>query len=285
VGGRFFADIHRLANKKRGRKTEENFHTYSIDGENFSRVRRITDIPAEADDELYVDTVPVELTDEFIELLKRGVRVLYLRRATVLAKKREELGFSKTARNDVRAMMQIEPRWFFEADESYLVIRRLAARFRSLQRTYLSYLNRAKALPDDDRRLFMEVVHAVEKSMMETASSIVSEAEKRYPCFKKVVEELGITGENHLLAREALAEIMAYVIRTKSFKRLKKFFGLYEGKKGTVKNYSKPARHALSRLTTTVLKNTHHKARDEEQLLKRIWKTVKETRKRLEAPA
>ncbi|MEM1965661.1 MAG: hypothetical protein QXH12_06060 [Candidatus Caldarchaeum sp.] len=285
MGGRFFADIHRLANKKRGRKTEENFHTYSIDGENFSRVRRITDIPAEADDELYVDTVPVELTDEFIELLKRGVRVLYLRRATVLAKKREELGFSKTARNDVRAMMQIEPRWFFEADESYLVIRRLAARFRSLQRTYLSYLNRARALSDAEKKILMKTVKSVEESMMETASSIVSEAERRYPCFNKVVEELGITGENHLIAREALAEITPYIERTKSFKRLKKFFGLFEAKKGVNKIYSKPARHALSRLTAAVLKNTYHRARDEEQLLKRIWKTVKETRERLETPA
>ncbi|MEM2652178.1 MAG: hypothetical protein QXU87_08900, partial [Candidatus Caldarchaeum sp.] len=254
----------------RGRKTEENFHTYSTDGENFSRVRRITDIPAEHADELYVDVIPVELTDGFVELLRRGVRVFYLRRMTVMAEKREELGLSKTSRNDVRAMMHIEPIWFREVDEDYLVMRRLTTAFRSLQRTYLSYLNRAKALPDDDRRLFMEVVHAVEKSMMETASSIVSEAEKRYPCFNKVVEELGITGEKHLIAKEALAEIIPYVERTKSFKRLKKFFGLYEGKKGVNKIYSKPARHALVRLTAAVLKNAYHRARDEEQLLRRI---------------
>ncbi|MEM2652624.1 MAG: hypothetical protein QXU87_11200, partial [Candidatus Caldarchaeum sp.] len=60
---------------------------------------------------------------------------------------------------------------------------------------------------------------------------------------------------------------------------------LYEGKKGVNKFYSKPARHALVRLTAAVLKNAYHRARDEEQLLKRIWKTVRETRERLEAPA
>ncbi|MEM2582494.1 MAG: hypothetical protein QXD09_06820, partial [Candidatus Caldarchaeum sp.] len=222
VGRRFYADVHRLANKNRKRKNDEQHHVYSNDGEGFYRVSRVSEIPAEQGDELYVDTIPVELTDEFIEVLRRGVKVLYLRRMSVMAEKREELGLSKTSRNDVRAMMHIEPIWFREVDEDYLVMRRLTTAFRSLQRTYLSYLNRAKALPDDDRRLFMEVVHAVEKSMMETASSIVSEAEKRYPYFNKVVEELGITGENHLIAKEALAEIIPYVERTKSFKRLKK---------------------------------------------------------------
>ncbi|MEM2225668.1 MAG: hypothetical protein QXI60_11235 [Thermofilaceae archaeon] len=285
MGRRFYADIHRLANKKRSGKNDENYHIYSVDGENFHKACKITDIPVEHGDELYVDTVPVELTDEFIEVLRRGVKVLYLRRMSVMAKKREQLGISKTARNDVRAMMQIEPRWFFEADENYLAIRRLAAVFRSLQRTYLSYLNRARALSDAEKKILMKTVKSVEESMMETASSIVSEAERRYPCFNKVVEELGITGENHLIAREALAEITPYIERTKSFKRLKKFFGLFEAKKGVNKIYSKPARHALSRLTAAVLKNTYHRARDEEQLLKRIWKTVKETRERLETPA
>ncbi|MEM2238436.1 MAG: hypothetical protein QW351_08745, partial [Candidatus Caldarchaeum sp.] len=135
-----------------------------------------------------------------------------------------------------------------------------------------------------EKRILMKSVKAVEESMMEMASSIVSETEKRYPQFNKVVEELGITGDNHLFAREALAEIMPYVVRTKSFKRRKKFFGLFEGRKGVNKFYSKTARFALTRLTTAV-NSPAHKARDEEQLLKRIWKTVRETREKLEAPA
>ncbi|MEM2238386.1 MAG: hypothetical protein QXR26_09125, partial [Candidatus Caldarchaeum sp.] len=136
-----------------------------------------------------------------------------------------------------------------------------------------------------EKRILMKSVKAVEESMMEMASSIVSETEKRYPQFNKVVEELGITGENHLLSRESLAEIIPYVERSRSYRRLKKFFGLFKGRKGVNKIYSKTARCALSRLTTAVLKNTCHRARDEEQLLNRIWKTVKETRERLEAPA
>ncbi|MEM2237768.1 MAG: hypothetical protein QXR26_03150 [Candidatus Caldarchaeum sp.] len=228
MGGRFFADIHRLASKKRGRKTEENFHTYSTDGENFSRVRRITDIPAEHADELYVDVIPVELTDGFVELLRRGVRVFYLRRMTVMAEKREELGLSKTSRNDIRTMMAIDPKWFREVDEDYLVMRRLTTAFRSSQRVHASFLNRAKALQDAERMILMKSVKVVEESMMEMASSIVSEAEKRYPYFKKVVEELGITGDNYLIARQALAEIMPYIERTRFYRCLRKFFGLFK---------------------------------------------------------
>ncbi|MEM2238671.1 MAG: hypothetical protein QW351_09955 [Candidatus Caldarchaeum sp.] len=109
VGRRFYADVHRLANKNRKRKNDEQHHVYTNDGEGFYRVSRVSEIPAEQGDELYVDTIPVELTDEFIELFRRGVRVLYLRRATMLAKKREELALSKTARNDIRAMMHMSP--------------------------------------------------------------------------------------------------------------------------------------------------------------------------------
>ncbi|MEM1946055.1 MAG: hypothetical protein QXF95_03455 [Candidatus Caldarchaeum sp.] len=232
-----------------------------------------------------MDVIPVELTDEFIEVLRRGVRVFYLRKMTVMAEKREELGLSKTSRNDIRTMMAIEPRWFFEVDENFLVMRRLTTAFRSLQRVHVSILNKAKAMEDAEKRILMKSVKAVEESMMELASSIVSEAEKRYPQFKNVVEELGITGDNYLLAKEALAEIMPYIERTRSYGRLKAFFGLYKGSKGTVKIYSKPARHALARLTTAILHNAYHKAKDEERILRRIWKTVKETRERLEAPA
>ncbi|MEM1943496.1 MAG: hypothetical protein QXO30_00820 [Candidatus Caldarchaeum sp.] len=41
------------------------------------KVGKIIDIPAEEGDELHADTVPIELTDEFIELLRRGIGVLY----------------------------------------------------------------------------------------------------------------------------------------------------------------------------------------------------------------
>jgi len=219
-----------------------------------------------------VDVIPVELTDEFIEVLRRGVRVFYLRRLTLMARKREELGLSKTSRNDVRTMMALETRWFREVTEDYLVMRRLTTAYRSLLRIHASILNRAKALQDVEKMILMESAKAAEGSMRELASLIVA-------------EELGITGDNHLFAREALAEIISYVERSTSYRRLREFFGLFKGRKGVNKFYSKTARVALVRLTSATLHNTIHRARDEEQLLRRIWKTVKETRERLEAPA
>ncbi|MEM4407173.1 MAG: hypothetical protein QXI19_00360 [Candidatus Caldarchaeum sp.] len=98
VGRRFYADIHRLANKNRGGKTEENHHIYSVDGENFSKAAKITDVPAGAGDELFVDTIPVELTDGFIELLRRGVRVFYVRRLTLFKEVYERFGVKNKER-------------------------------------------------------------------------------------------------------------------------------------------------------------------------------------------
>ncbi|MEM0482119.1 MAG: hypothetical protein QXM16_04425 [Nitrososphaerota archaeon] len=255
---RFFADIHRMADKNRSRKSEENFHVYTVDGINFAKTCKIADIPAEHGDELYVDTIPVELTEEFVEVLRRGVKILYLRRLTMLAKKRKELQLPKTSRNDVRAMMALDPKWFREIDEGFLVMRRLVSGYRSLLKSHAALTNRMKALNGSERDILKNAVRALEEQMKVMAKVIVDEAEKRYPYFNKVVEDLGITS---LLSKESLAEIIPYVERTRSFSRLKNFFGLFKGRKGVNKFYSKTARYALSRLTAAVLKNTPSKGR------------------------
>ncbi|MEM4306652.1 MAG: hypothetical protein QXD61_11865 [Candidatus Caldarchaeum sp.] len=233
-----------------------------------------------------MDTIPVELTDEFIEVLRRGVRVFYLRRLTLMARRREELNMSKTARNDIRALKSLEHKWFREVIEDYLVMRRLSTAFRSLLRMHANILNRAKALQDAEKMVLMKSAKVVEESMCELSLLIVAEAERRYPQFNKVVEELGITGDNHLFAREALAEVMMYVNMSRGYRRLTKFFGLFKGRKGINKFYSIPARAALARLTTGVLGKPHHRAEDEERILQTIWTTIRgEPRERLETPA
>ncbi|GBC69091.1 hypothetical protein HRbin01_00783 [archaeon HR01] len=109
---RCYVDVYRLANKSRRNKAEENYHTYTTDGVEFGKSKRIADIPTKDGDELYVDVIPLELTDEFIELLRRGVRVFYLRRLTMLKQMREKLQMkSTTSRNDLRALMAGESRW------------------------------------------------------------------------------------------------------------------------------------------------------------------------------
>ncbi|MEM1944719.1 MAG: hypothetical protein QW756_04380 [Nitrososphaerota archaeon] len=131
----------------------------------------------------------------------------------------------------------------------------------------------------------MKLAKAAEETMIEMAQLVVAEAEKRYPCFKRVVEELGITGDNHIPPQEALAEVIMHVSRIRSWRKARNFFGLFKGRGGINKFYNKAARSALARLTTGVMQKANHKAEDEERLLRRIWTTVKETRERLEAPA
>ncbi len=57
-------------------------------------------------------------TDGVIELLRRGAEVYYLRRTTLVARKREELRLvSKTTRNNIKALMSIDGRWFRSVSE------------------------------------------------------------------------------------------------------------------------------------------------------------------------
>ncbi|MEM0481319.1 MAG: hypothetical protein QXM16_00300 [Nitrososphaerota archaeon] len=233
-----------------------------------------------------MDTIPVELTDEFVEVLRRGVRVFYVRRLTLFRLMYQKLGIkTKSAKNDVKVLMALESKWFREVDEDFLVFRKLISGYRSLLKSYVSLTNRMKALNGSERDVLRVAVDVLEKQLNAMAKIIVDEAGRRIPAYDEVVDTLGIGGDYHLMAREALAEIMPYVERTRSFSRLKNFFGLFKARKGVNKIYSKKARQALSRLTTAALKNTHHRARDEERILRMIWKTVKETRERLEAPA
>ncbi|GBC70859.1 hypothetical protein HRbin02_00631 [Candidatus Calditenuaceae archaeon HR02] len=84
------------------------------------------------------------------------------------------------------------------------------------------------------------------------------------------------------MSREALAELMIHVARSTSFHRLRSYLGLFKARKGKDKFYNKTARTALIRLTSEILGNTKHRARDEEKLLKRIWRLAKEHHERLE---
>jgi len=271
-----------LANKKRSGKNDENYHIYSVDGENFHKACKITDIPVEHGDELYVDTIPVELTDEFIEVLRRGVKVLYLRRLNILAKKREELGLSKTSRNDIRTMMAIEPKWFREVDEDYLVIRRLFSDYRSLLKSYVSLTNRMKASSGVGRDVLKDAVKSLEEQMNAIAEIITSETSKRIPAYSRVVETLGIGGDNRLMARVALAELMTYVDFRKGIRKIKDYVGLYkvDRKSGKPKIFSRHLRRALQRLTMALKGRQIIKAKDEEQTIRRIREAVR--RERLE---
>ncbi|MEM1988172.1 MAG: hypothetical protein QW362_07260 [Candidatus Caldarchaeum sp.] len=274
---RFYVDVHRLADKDRKRKNDENYHHYTVDGGGFSKVTEITEVPAGAGDELYVDVVPVELTDDFIEVIRRGVRVFYLRRLTLMARKREELKLSKTARNDVRILMSIDSRWFREVDEDYLTMRKIIAAHRGLLRSRQSLTNRIRALNGLERNILKTALDCLEEQINAMASLIVDEAGKRIPAYNGLVRALDIDGDTHLMAREALAEVMLHIDPHKNFIKTANFFGLFRGKP---KRYNARARQALQRLSMAL--GNPKKSKEEKRTLYTVWKTMR-TRERLEA--
>jgi hypothetical protein len=234
---------------------------------------------------LYVDVIPIELTDEFVEVLWRGVKVFYLRRLALISIKREELGLKKNSRSDLKALMSIEPRWFSEVDEGFLVMRRMVAAYRGLLRDRKSMVNRMKGLGDDEKEVYQETVDSLDRQIDKMARLVADEACRRIPVYNKVVEVMEINGDSYVRARAALAELIPYVIRSTSYHSLRRFCGLFKGRKGRDKFYSKTSRAALSRLTSAIL-NNKHRAADEERILRRIWVTARtEPLERLEVPA
>jgi len=248
MGLTYYCDVHRT------NKNGEGFRiTYTLDGLTFGHADGFGEIPAEAGDRVFVDTIPLQHTEGVMKLLRRGVEIYYLRRLTLISRKREELRLSKTARNDVKALMIIGERWFRRVTEDFLVMRRMIAAYRSLLKTHQQLLNKSKALSEDEGSLLKPAIKAVEEQMGKLAERIAEEAGKRYPAYFKLVEELGISS---LEGMEALAELVAYVdFADSSLRGLKKLLGLYEPVKSEKKKhwrlYNGKLRQALNRLAAT----------------------------------
>ncbi|BAJ50974.1 hypothetical protein CSUB_C1122 [Candidatus Caldarchaeum subterraneum] len=277
---RFYADVHR-------KKDETNYRiTFTTDGEAFRHVDSPTKIPAEAGDKVYVDVLPIMHTDGFIELLRRGAEVYYLRRLTLIKATRQRLGItSKSAKTDIKILMMVEERCFKAVDETYLIMREKASTFRSLQRTLQQYKNRLEAASEDEREDLLDMVKITEKKLHRQAKRIVEEAERRYPVYSILVDELRIYGDNHLLSQEALAEIMMYVNPRWGWRKTANFFGLFKNtNKKKKKRYNGQARKALERLTIAVykIKTDDLTAKLQKTLLRQIWLTIRqETQERL----
>ncbi|MEM4273277.1 MAG: hypothetical protein QW420_02840 [Candidatus Caldarchaeum sp.] len=269
---RFYCDVHR-------KKDETGYRiTYTTDGEVFKHVDSPTKIPAEAGDQVFVDTIPIMHTDGFIELLKRGVEVYYLRRLTLIKATRQKMGItSKSAKTDIKILMMVEERWFKSVDEGFLAMRQLISPFRRLERTKQRLENQYKDVPDAAKQSFKRLIDHIEEEKLIIARPIVEEAERRYPIFRTIAEELGITGENHLLAREALAELLTYVDFNLSFTKIRRYLGLYPGHG---KRYHHDARRALERLTRGLITGTIT-AKHLTEIAKTIWMTIRRETQRL----
>jgi hypothetical protein len=258
---RFFCDVHRRARNGEGYRI-----TFSVDGVSFKQVDSFEDIPAKSGDKIYIDILPLNHTDGAIELLRRGVELYCLRRLTLIEKRREELKLPKTVRGDIKTLMSLEERWFRKLSEDLLIMRRMISAYRCMLRTHQRILNIGKATGIG----FKHTIKSLEEEMGEMASKIAEEAERRVPAYNKVVEVLGIHGNQSALA--ALAEVLTYP-EWRSWRRTRNYFGLFPRDRKTRYHRSKTARQALERLTIAV-KGYRVKGRDLDEVLKTIWLTL-----------
>jgi hypothetical protein len=247
---KFYADVHR--SKRNG----EGFRiTYSTDGITFRHVDSFSEIPAGPGDRLFMDTIPPQHTDGAIELLRKGVEVNYhLRRLTLLKRVRGELRLPKSARRDIKALMNIEEGWFRRVTEDFLVLRRMILAYRSLLKTHQQLVNKAKALSERERVTLKPAISSIEKQMDTLARMIAVEAGKSYPACNRLVGELGIRGNNR--AQEALAELITYIDPSKGFRKTSNLLGLFKPIRGRRKIYSGHLRRALQRLTASANNTT-----------------------------
>jgi hypothetical protein len=278
---RFFCDVHRRARNGEGYRI-----TFSVDGITFKNVDRFAEIPATSGDKVCVDTLPLNHTDDAIELLRRGVEIYCLRRLTLIKERREELKLPKTVKGDIKALMSIDERWFRKLSEDFLIMRRMISAYRSLQRTHQQLENKCKALSEAEKYTLKTAIKALENQMNEMAKKIAEEAGRRYPTYKRLVEELDIDGNT--TAMEALAELMPYLEYPMGYIKLCNLLGLFKPIRGKKKIYSGHLRKALQRLTASTNNIPPYQltAKMEKQTLHKIWKTYRqETQGRLAIPA
>jgi hypothetical protein len=219
---KFYADVHKT------KKNSERYRiTYTTDGTAFKHVDGFGEIPARPGDKLFMDTLPLQHTDGAIELLRRGVEVYYLRRLTLPKRVRGEHKLPKSARGDIKALMNIEEGWFRRVTEDFLVLRRMILAHRSLSKTHQQLMNKYRALSEAERVMLKPATSSIEKQMEEMAKKIDEEAGRRYPAYSMLLERLGIDGS--LAGREALAELLTYAdFVNSSLRGLKKLLGLYK---------------------------------------------------------
>jgi hypothetical protein len=153
-------------------------------------------------------------------------------------------------------------------------------------KTHQQLENKRKAVSEDERNILKTAIKALEEQRDEMAKQIAEEAGRRYPAYKRLVEELGIDGNT--TAMEALAELMPYLEYPMGYIKLCNLLGLFKPIRGKKKIYSGHLRKALQRLTASTNNIPPYQltAKLEKETLAKIWKTYRqETRGRLTIPA
>jgi hypothetical protein len=135
--------------------------------------------------------------------------------------------------------------------------------YRSLMKTYIRLVNKAKALSGRERITLKPATSSIEKQMVEMASMIAGEAGRRYLAYNRLVEVLGVGGRSSAL--ESLVEVFTYA-EWSSWCRVRNYFGLWD-RDGKTHYHKTKARNALETLTLSI-KGYRTNSRDIEEVLK-----------------
>jgi len=100
-----------------------------------------------------------------------------------------------------------------------------------LLRDRQSNLERMKSLSDDEKEVYKDSLNDSDRQIYRMAKLLTEEVRRRIPVFDEVVESLGISGDNYVRAKAALAELMPHIIDFKSYHRLRRYLGLFKGNK------------------------------------------------------
>jgi hypothetical protein len=135
--------------------------------------------------------------------------------------------------------------------------------YRSLMKTYIQLVNKAKALSESERVTLKPAISSMEKQLEEVARMIAGEAGKRYLAYNGLVEVLGVGGRSSAL--ESLVEVFTYA-EWSSWCRVRNYFGLWD-RDGKTHYHKTKARNALETLTLSI-KGYRINGRDIEEDLK-----------------
>ena len=232
------------------------------------RFRKLSDVPAQAGDELYVDAILPSRFREFEELLARGVRIFYLRRTDVIEKYRE----TKSDEDDARALARIPEHLFRELTGKELEVRRLLHKY-TTTKSHLELVKQLSREADDEetRAHYRHLINHLRRRKDKLAREIDALARSFLP-IHQISERLRISSGKCLYGRVALVQLLLYVDFSLGLRKILTYTGNYYPNDG---KYNKMLKDATESLTISVKGRQKIKGKEVREVLKTVKNTLK----------
>lgn len=250
---KFYVDVHANGRRK--------LHVV-FDGMRFFKVGRLTDIPLEAGDVLYMDVLSQTIYEDVLNLLSKGVKVYRLRRTYTIKEFRSHMSFEKTDENDAKLLSSIGEEHFTEVTVPFIELMKLLDE-------YYIYLHALKTLRQhkNSSEQFHEARLAIRRGKDRLAKEIVKKAEDVIPEYRKLCETLRLS----YYGKVALADLLLHVDFSRKLRKILCYVGLYKPNNG---RYNHRMKKATISLAISHYRKHRLKAREARLLLKTIKQTL-----------